>query len=147
MPLLVLVQERDVEGIGRRCEHRHPAQHLVTMVGRVAAFGWVEREQPEVGRMKGIRHEKSATETHQVCVEILVDADLADRRPDARHRDPVCGQNVTGLGQLVIAEVTDVDAPGAAELDLADAQFGQNLTLTDEVGVDLVREARQRPHL
>lgn len=48
-------------------------------------------------------------------------------------------------GELVLVEVDDVDAPGAADLDGARAERLEDRDLDNRVGVDLVAETGEFP--
>jgi hypothetical protein len=82
----------------------------------------------------------------QVRLEIVLDIDLSERRADRRHRQPVGGQNRRRFVKLLIGQVQHVGVPGAAELDVGDAELVQRRALGRQLGIDLVGESGQGPH-
>ena len=59
---------------------------------------------------------------------------------------PCAARSRRDLVDLLVGQVQDVGAPGAAELDVGDAEVVQGRELGLRVGVDLVGEAGQGPH-
>jgi len=58
----------------------------------------------------------------------------------------VLGENRPCLPELIVAQVENVDAPGAAQFDVADAELVEDGTLFLEIVIDFVGESGQRPH-
>ena len=116
--LLVLVHEDDPGGLADVGERTHTAEHLVAVVLRVVTGSDEEREQPDVRRTKGFRHIGRVPSTLEVRLEVLVDEDLPDRRADAGDLETVPVQRLLHRRELGVVEVEDVDAPGAADLDV-----------------------------
>src|SRR5882762_7887628 len=83
----------------------------------------------------------------QVRGEVVVDADLADRRAHGRGAQVVRGQQFGDPVELVVLEIKHVDVPRAAKLDRADTELAQNAALLFEVSGDLVGETAQGPHM
>ena len=133
-------------GRGLPGERGHPAEHFVAVPFRGLVRAEEEGEDPDERRAEALRDSEGAVGPDQVGGEVVLDIDLADGRADGRDREVVLGQERRHLVDLLVGQVEHVDVPGAAELDVRDAEVVQGRELGLRVGVDLVGEAGQGPH-
>ncbi|MEZ5249133.1 MAG: hypothetical protein R2713_07960 [Ilumatobacteraceae bacterium] len=143
--LLVLVQRHDIVFLGDPGDRRHATDHLVAMSVGVVALIDEEREHAHVPRPEAVGQPGGMAHALEVWLEIARDRDLADGRPDARHGDTGGSEHRRRVCQLCLAEVEDVRPPGAAELEVPEAEIVQQRHLLGEVGRRLVGEPGERP--
>src|SRR5690606_23640330 len=98
--LLVLVDEGDGAGGDDVDQLPQPVDHLVAAGVRVGARPHEEGEDPDVGRPEGLGHVRGATHPLEVCRDVVVEVNLADRGADARDLQPVVGEHAGGGGEL-----------------------------------------------
>jgi hypothetical protein len=115
----------------RKCPH--PAQHLVTTGVGIVPVPDEEGEDPDVARTEEACDLGGVLHPLQVRLEVLIDEDLADRRADAGHGQPMLGEDLAGPLQLFGVEVQDVGPPRAAEHDVAQAEALGHRALLGEV--------------
>ena len=116
--LLVLVQQDHALALGDVGQRAHPDQDVVADVVGVLPLGGVEREDPDVSRVRGRERPDRTGEPCHLVLDGLADGHLADRRGDGRDGLPALVETPVESGELVLVEVDDVDAPGAAHLDV-----------------------------
>jgi hypothetical protein len=144
--LFVLVDEQGLLPLGARGKRRHPPEHFVAVPGRVVTLGDQEGEDTDIRCPQDLRGVQGPIQPPRVPVEVVGHRHLADGRRHRRRADAVPLEGPPQLLQLMVVEVEDVLVPGTPELDIADAEVGQQLALELRVGRDLVGEARNRPH-
>lgn len=78
--LLVLVQEHHIVSTGPLGKGGHAPQDLVAVRRRFVAFREEEGENPDVGSLESFGDVQGAVEPAQMVIEVVVHADLTDRR-------------------------------------------------------------------
>ena len=98
------------------------------------------------GAPKQLRDLGSVTHPVEVRAVVVGDRDLADRRADAGDAEAGGVEGRLDPAQLVAVEVEDVHVPRRAQLDVPQAEAGDEGHLLIEVGGDLIGESGKRPH-
>ena len=135
-------------GVAAASSTRRPSQSRtwVRCAARVGAFGRIEGEHPDVGRLQDLRVLQGAAQAVELLLEVAGERKLAEWRADGGEADAVIGRPPFDVADLGGAERQHVPSPGAAELDVVHVVSFELPDLDIRIVVDLVREGADHVH-